>query len=115
VSLPRPRAGKKNKLKIKPMIGDPEQFGKPISEQLSEYLKEYTTTNDRADVCEQTSIGTSTLRDVVFRYNSLSKTNYIAVVELMRVAVRNCTQRIQSSKQAKRFFESELSQIEVEA
>lgn len=97
------------------MIGDPEQFGKPISEQLSEYLKQYTTSNDRANVCQQTSIGTSTIRDLVYRNNNLSKSNYIAVVELMRIAVRNCTQKINDSKQAKRYFESELSEIEVEA
>jgi hypothetical protein len=90
------------------MIGDPQHFGKPISEMLSKYLLEFTDQTDRANVSQQTSISTSTIRDVVYRRNTLTETNYIGIVELMRIAVANCTQKIKTSKQAKSFIEIQL-------
>ena len=87
-----------------------DHFGKPISEGLSRYIQKYTDKYDRADVSVKTKVGTSTIRDVVYRTNSLTKNNSKAILELMRISVINCTQRIEKAYKAKEELETMLSQ-----
>lgn len=78
-----------------------EHFGKPISAELSKYLLTYTNKADRAQVAIDTSVGLSTIRDVVYRSNTLTQKNSEGIVELMRIAVHNCTRRIRHAKKTK--------------
>lgn len=87
------------------MLFTQEHFGKPISEQLSQYLKDFTDNNDRANVSAETGIGTSTIRDVTYRNNALTESNHKAILELMKIAVKNCTNKIQYAKRVKQELE----------
>lgn len=80
---------------------DKEHFGKPISEKLSDYLRTYSDKFDRADVTTKTGISTSTIRDVVYRSNAITEQNSKAIVELMRIAIKNCGLNIVKSTEAK--------------
>ena len=71
-------------------IGDKEFLGKPISLELSIYLQNYASKDDRADVSRATGVGLSTLRNLVYRMASITAQNSIAVNELMKTAIKNC-------------------------
>lgn len=83
-------------------------LGVPITEELSDLLKKYTDSNDRADVSFKTRVGTSTIRDVVYRTNTLTESNSKAIRELTIVALKNCAQQIKESssnvKELKKFL-----------
>lgn len=87
------------------MLFDKTHIGKPISELLAKYLKEWTTQQDRINVCRKTGVGLSTIRDVVYKGNSLTDNNSVAIIELMKIAVANCNDRIQFAKKAKTYIE----------
>lgn len=67
-----------------------ETLGIAISEELSLLLRKYTNKNHRADVSQKTGLGTSTIRDLVFRNNSLTINNSIAIISLINIAVNRC-------------------------
>lgn len=77
-----------------------EQFGKPISEKLSNYLRQYTDKDDRADVSIQTGVGTSTIRNVVFRSNTLTEDNSRAIVALVEIALTSCREIMEKASEA---------------
>lgn len=77
------------KITVEKILKD-EQFGNPISEKLSNYLRQYTDKDDRADVSIQTGVGTSTIRNVVFRSNTLTEDNSRAIVALVEIAMASC-------------------------
>ncbi len=83
-------------------------FGKPISEELSRYITKHTSTNDRADVARHTGVGTSTIRDTCYGASSVSKRNSVAIIEMMRKAVYNCTHKINTAMKAKSVLETHL-------
>ena len=66
-----------------------EEFGKPISEQLSTVLRRNVSKDDYADIASRTSVSFSTIRDVIYRTNSLTKTNAKAISLLIHVAFEN--------------------------
>jgi len=66
-----------------------EDYGKPISEKLSIILRRNTTKDDFANVATRTNISFSTIRDVVYRTNSLTKSNSKAINALIKVAFDN--------------------------
>jgi len=74
-----------------------KDFGQPITQELSNYLRHYTNHKDRANVSNNTGMGPSTIRDVAYRQNSLTEANSVAITELARVAVSNSVGRIESS------------------
>lgn len=90
------------------MLFEESHFGKPISDKLSNYLRKHTDKFDRANVSTKTNIGTSTIRDVVLRTNSLTESNSKAILELMKIAVKNCTFSIKSTSEAKEELETML-------
>lgn len=65
------------------------EYGKPISERLSNVLRRTTTKNDLANIALRSSVSFSTIRDVVYRTNSLTKTNAKAIALLVHVAFEN--------------------------
>lgn len=77
-------------------------YGKTISQDLSNYLRQYTTTRDRADVNAATGIGTSTIRDLVFRRNTLTLENSKSITELSKLAVKNSREKISTSTRVQR-------------
>ena len=72
----------------------PDDFGKPISQELSDTLREYTTKDDRADVSIKTGVSISTIRDVTYRNNSLTESNSRAIIMLASKAKSKCQQAI---------------------
>lgn len=70
-----------------------DDYGKPIDEKLSETLRRNTSKDDFANVATYTHISFSTIRDVVYRTNSLTKGNSKAIKELVRVAFDNSLAR----------------------
>ncbi|GAB1856762.1 hypothetical protein MHTCC0001_15980 [Flavobacteriaceae bacterium MHTCC 0001] len=86
-----------------------EDYGELIGEQLSKYLKKTTDVNDRVRVHKKTGVGTSTIRDVVYRRNRLTKDNAIAIVELIKIAKQNCDDTITSATEMRDMFESMIT------
>ncbi|PRX57012.1 hypothetical protein [Flagellimonas meridianipacifica] len=66
-----------------------EDYGKPISEQLSTILRRNVTKNDYANIASRVNVSFSTIRDVVYRTNSLTKTNAKAISLLIHTAFEN--------------------------
>jgi cyanate lyase len=82
----------------------PENFGKPIYEKLSVILRRNTTKDDFANVAASTGISFSTIRDVVYRTNSLTYSNSKAIRELIKVAFDNSLARQLQSETDKGFL-----------
>ncbi|AEM70460.1 hypothetical protein Murru_1419 [Allomuricauda ruestringensis DSM 13258] len=66
-----------------------EDYGKPINEKLSEILRRNTSKNDFANIAIQSNVSFSTIRDVVYRTNSLTKLNANAISLLIHAAYEN--------------------------
>lgn len=66
-----------------------DDYGKPISERLSEILRRNVSKNDYANIAIRSNVSFSTIRDVVYRTNSLTKTNAQAIVLLIHAAFEN--------------------------
>lgn len=89
---------KSTMLKPEQIILKNEKFGNPISEKLSTYLRTYTGKDDRANVSTVTGVGASTIRDVVFRTNSLTRNNSKGIIELIKLAIHNCENSIDDAE-----------------
>ncbi|WP_299533826.1 hypothetical protein [Ulvibacterium sp.] len=70
-----------------------QDYGRPINEKLSLTLRRNTTKDDFANVATFTGVSFSTIRDVVYRTNSLTKSNARAIEELLRIAFDNSLAR----------------------
>lgn len=70
-----------------------EDYGKPISEKLSITLRRNSSKNDFANIAAATAVSFSTIRDVVYRTNSLTKSNSKAILELVRISFENSLAR----------------------
>ncbi len=81
-----------------------EDYGKPINEKLSITLRRNTTKDDFANVASNTGISFSTIRDVVYRTNSLTKSNSMAIKELIRIAFENSLATQLQAQGDKRFL-----------
>jgi len=77
-----------------------DDYGKPISQELSETLREYTSKDDRSDVSTQTGVSLSSIRDVMYRNNSLTESNSRAIIMLSAIAKENCKQAIDDANTA---------------
>jgi len=64
-------------------------YGKPISEELSIVLRRNVNKNDYANIASRSNVSFSTIRDVVYRTNSLTKSNAKAISLLIYVAFEN--------------------------
>lgn len=76
-----------------------EKFGNPISEELSNYLRKYTDKDDISNAAIETGVGRSTVRNVVYRSNTLTEGNSIAIIALIDIAITNCELAIESAEQ----------------
>lgn len=74
-----------------------EDFGKPLNAKLSEILRRTTSKDDIANVAVRSNISFSTIRDVIYRTNSLTKSNSKAIALLVHVAFENAfAQKLQA-------------------
>ncbi len=85
------------------------QVGNVISQELSELLKEYATSNDRANVVMISKIGTSTIRDVILRNNSVSENSIGPLLELIKASKQNAIDRINHANMAVKIFDDCLT------
>ncbi|WP_394747915.1 hypothetical protein [Spongiimicrobium salis] len=84
-------------------------YGKPISEKLSSVLRRNTTKGDFANVATQTNISFSTIRDVVYRTNSLTKSNSKGIEVLIKTAFNNAVAHQLMAESDKLFLDRILS------
>lgn len=70
-------------------IFEKEDYGRPISETLSIILRRNVTKNDYANIAIKSNVSFSTIRDVVYRSNSLTKSNANAICLLIHAAFEN--------------------------
>lgn len=83
-------------------------YGKPISEKLSTILRRNTTKDDFANVAAQTNISFSTIRDVVYRTNSLTKSNAKAIRIIINAAFNNSLSKQLLAESDKLFLDRKL-------
>ncbi|TMM58875.1 hypothetical protein FEE95_05435 [Maribacter algarum] len=83
---------------------DPEEYGKPINERLSIILRRNTTKDDFANVAAITNVSFSTIRDVLYRTNSLTYSNSKAIRELIKIAFDNALARQLQAENDKHFL-----------
>jgi len=83
---------------------NPEEYGKPINEKLSAILRRNTTKDDFANVAGYTNVSFSTIRDVIYRTNSLTFSNSKAISELIKIAFDNALGRQLQAENDKHFL-----------
>lgn len=66
-----------------------QDYGKPIGEALSTVLRRNLSKTDYANIAARSSISFSTVRDVVYRSNSLTESNAVAIKLLVHAAFEN--------------------------
>ena len=66
-----------------------EDFGKPIGESLSQIIRRNVSKDDYANVAIKSNVSFSTIRDVVYRTNSLTRANARAISFLIYAAFEN--------------------------
>ncbi|MEC7263872.1 MAG: hypothetical protein VXW38_09045 [Bacteroidota bacterium] len=71
------------------MIFNESDYGKPISARLSEVIRRNVSKDDFANIAIQSQVSFSTIRDVVYRTNSLTKLNAQAIALLVHAAFEN--------------------------
>lgn len=71
------------------LIFKEEDYVKHINERLSKVLRRNTSKNDFANIAIQGNMSFSTIRDVVYRTNSLTKLNANAISFLVHAAFEN--------------------------
>ncbi|NML69982.1 MULTISPECIES: hypothetical protein [Chryseobacterium] len=75
----------------------------PISVKISDHLREFTTKYDRADVISKVNgVSSSTLRDLVYRGNSVSENNLPALKLLLIKACENADAKMKQASNCKR-------------
>ncbi|BAP30086.1 uncharacterized protein CHSO_1049 [Chryseobacterium sp. StRB126] len=65
------------------------KYGQPISLRLSNYLRDFTTKEDVANVSTKTGVSISTLNYVKRRANNVSEGNEVGILNLIDAAINN--------------------------
>jgi len=89
-----------------------EEFGKTLNENYINYLKANTSRTDVSTASEKSGIGTSTIRDVAYGYNPLTKSNSKGIEQLLVIAKKNLESKIDQSKEVTKFLEENLVEHE---
>lgn len=77
------------------------KHGKPISAKLSEALKTHISSSDRADISRLCNVSPSTLREVMYRNQSITENNETGIRMMVERALNNC------KSMGKKFIENE--------
>lgn len=79
------------------------KIGETIPLQLSEYLKMFTTKDDRADVNNEVkNVSVSSLRELTYRNNRVTEGNMIGLKVLLMKANKNADEKIKQAKNCKK-------------
>ncbi|OPB96877.1 hypothetical protein BAS10_07455 [Elizabethkingia meningoseptica] len=70
------------------------ELNQPINNSLSEYLKEFTSNNDRADIHIETGVSASLLKDLIYRRRNVTEDNRKGLIALINVARSNASNQI---------------------
>lgn len=92
------------------MIGDKRFLNMTISTKLSDYLKKYAGSKEWGDVSNQVGISTSTIRNLVYRQVPITEGNKEAVIELMKVAIKNAMKSKSEDSEVELFIKETLKQ-----
>lgn len=87
------------------------QVGNYIPESLSEYLKEYSTKQDRIRVFTETGVGDELLKKIIYQDRKITEDNREALIKLIQIAVSNAEVRIKESRNCKRSLTKILNTI----
>jgi predicted DNA-binding protein YlxM (UPF0122 family) len=85
-----------------------QDFGKPLGEQLSIILRRNCSKDDLANIAARTNVSFSTIRDVIYRTNSLTKSNSKAIKLLIHTAFENSFARQLQAEGDKLFLDQFL-------
>jgi len=83
-------------------------YQKPISEDLSKHLRNFITTNDIANVATEVSMSIDYIKKLLYRTANLTENNEKIISELTKVAIANCSKKIEEAKQASKFFNKNI-------
>lgn len=67
-----------------------EQIGKPISEDLKNYLAPYRTDQAYAEAAVNSGVGFHTIKNVAIGRGIISEDNVAGLVELVSIAIKKC-------------------------
>lgn len=67
-----------------------EQIGKPVSDKLSDYLKKFTSEQDRAKASVESGVGFHTLKSLAIGRINITEANVVGLIELVKIAIEKC-------------------------
>lgn len=85
-----------------------KRIGKPISDELSRYLKKNITKQDRATIAGNVGTSPSTIRDLIYQNALVTDKNSEYLIEAARVAMKNCRENIHDYRVAEEYLDKEL-------
>ncbi len=88
------------------MLTDETNYGKFINKSLAGHLLKYTSEDDRKCVSKRTNVGFYTIKNLLYRSNTLTKNSALAIEELRITALHNCEWVIRDAKIAKQYLNS---------
>lgn len=77
-------------------------IGATIPQEISEFLREFTHKDEWGDVANIVNCSPSTVRDVLYRRNSVSEKSLEALKYLFPIATKNADQKIKSARNCKK-------------
>lgn len=81
------------------------KIGESLPEEIAENLKVFTGHSDRVQVSEDTGVSASTIRDVIYLGNKVTKKNLKGMKKLILIASENCKASIDAARNADVIFE----------
>lgn len=87
------------------------EIGHPISEDLSGFLKEFTSKYDRADIHIKTGVSASLLNDITYRSRNVTEDNKKGLISLMERASENAEKQMSRARKCKKNLREILDTI----
>ena len=76
--------------------------GTYIDQNLSDYLKEYTSKFDRIKIYNETGVSDYLIKDLMYQTRKITDNNRTALIKLIQAAVFNAESRIKDSRTCKK-------------
>ncbi len=96
------------------MLFKEEDYKNIISKELSDVILRNTEKSDYAEAISLTGISKYTIRDVVYRYNSLTHNNAKGIEAFARIAFRNARKKELQAIHDQEFLKSHMEEMEEE-
>ena len=90
------------------MLFEENHYGKPISEKLSEIIRRNIKPDSIKEVAKNSSVSIGTIKGVIYSGNNVTELNSTAIIELARVAFRNCMNTRKQAEADAEFFAREI-------